>query len=104
MKITNLSSGKVSQIDETTFDYGKIKKGSNTTFQLLFAEDSPIAYSKKSHCGCFTINMAQEEGSIKATFSYDSNLLGEFNKPVSIFYKKDGKEEKVQIKIKGIVK
>jgi len=103
MKITNLTEAKV-KLTEDTLDYGKIKKGSNTTFQLLIEENEPISFVKNKNCGCFKVKGSNEDGKIKLDFTYDSNLLGEFNKPINIFYNHEGVEKRVTIKVKGNVR
>ena len=104
MKITNLSDAKIKQTDNVNFDYGQIKKGSNTTFQLIIEETAPISFVKNRNCGCFTVKGSTEEGKVKLDLTYNSNLLGSFNKDVNIFYNQEGQEKRVTLKIKGNVR
>ena len=103
MTITNLTEAKVTQTGET-FDYGKIKKGSNSLFQIIIEEDSPIDFKRTKACGCMTLKCVTEDGKVKCDVSYNSNLVGDFNKPVEIFYLYGDTEKKTTIKVKGTVK
>lgn len=106
--IKNLSPHKIKEIqsaDSYNISYGQIKKGSDTQIQLLLEEEGKVLSNATSkHCGCLTFNSVNEGGAIKINIRYNSNLSGQFDKPMNITYREDGQERKLKINVKGVVK
>jgi len=103
MKVNNLTPHKLKEAGLSTFDYGNIKKGEDTTVNFLL-EDLDVIYARASHCGCFSVNANSEKNGILLTVRYNSNLLGSFNKPITVYYTQNGQLLNNKITIKGNVK
>ncbi|MEM7039095.1 MAG: DUF1573 domain-containing protein, partial [Bacteroidota bacterium] len=94
--------------NETTHDFGTVKKGDKTefTFQFTNTSDAPVTLKNvKASCGCTTPKWTRdpvgpgETGDIHVT--YNSNRIGPFNKSVRINY--NDRTDPVMVYIKGKV-
>lgn len=90
----------------TTYDFGKIKKGSPGTYVFSFknsGKSSLFLKSVQSTCGCTTPTWPREPvapgktGDIKV--KYDTNLIGAFTKSVTV----ESNAKTVTLTIKGAV-
>jgi hypothetical protein len=75
----------------TSHDFGKLKKGSDCTFEFVFkntGKSDILITNVSASCGCTTPEYSKEpvkknlEGKIKVR--YDSNRIGQFTKTVTI--------------------
>lgn len=93
---------------ETTYNFGKIKKGVPVTHEFPFSNinDNPIVITNASaSCGCTTPDWPKaaimKDKSDKITAGFNAGAVGPFNK--SIFVTVDGASAPVELKITGEV-
>ncbi len=94
--------------EKTTHDYGTIKKGADGTYEFVFKNTGkePLILSKpRSNCGCTVPDWPQEPimpgQSNKIKVTYNTNLIGVFNKQVTII--SNASNSPVVLQIKGTV-
>jgi hypothetical protein len=92
----------------TVHDYGTIEQGSDGSCQFVFTNmgTTPLVLSNvRASCGCTVPTWPREpilpgkEGSIKVV--YNTNLVGSFNKSISV--NSNAKNNEVILNIKGTV-
>lgn len=92
----------------TIHDYGTIEKGSDGSCNFVFTNtgQTPLVLSNvRASCGCTVPTWPREpilpgkEGSIKVV--YNTNLVGNFNKSISV--SSNAKNKEVVLNIKGNV-
>lgn len=78
--------------EKLVHDYGTIKKGSDGSFDFSFTNKgkSPLVVTTvKSSCGCAAVEWPEEpvlpgeKGNVRV--KYNTNLEGEFSKPVTVY-------------------
>ena len=98
----------ISWLDETSYDFSNVKKGSSVvaTFEFLNNGSEVVIISDaKGSCGCTSVKFPQqpilpgEKGTIKAIFNAQS--IGNFYKTVTVTT--NTKESTKVLNIKGIV-
>lgn len=102
-------SAPVMTFEKTTHDYGTIQKGSDGAYEFVFKNTGkePLILSKpRSNCGCTVPDWPQEPimpgQSNKIKVTYNTNLIGIFNKQVTII--SNAVNSPVVLQIKGTVK
>lgn len=104
MEIINLSTEK-GQLNNNVFDYGEIKRNTDTKIQILLKSNDPLQHkSISSSCGCTGVETTETDGNLIIKIGYNSNLLGSFNKKLTEIYIIGGQKKELQITIKGTVK
>lgn len=103
-----LSASAAFQWSETTYDFGKTKKGQPVSYEFRFKNTgmSPLIISSvKASCGCTVAAYTREpvergaSGFVRAT--YDAAKVGVFNKTVTVLANTPGGT--VQLTVKGEV-
>ncbi|MEN2435151.1 DUF1573 domain-containing protein [Weeksellaceae bacterium A-14] len=104
-----LASAQSITFEQTTLDYGTIKKGSdgNRTFVVKNTGDKPLIIEKvKPSCGCTTPEWSKEPilpgKTGKIAVHYNTNLVNPFQKLIEV-YSNDPKNSRSVIYIKGTV-
>ncbi|WP_442879486.1 DUF1573 domain-containing protein [Chryseobacterium sp.] len=103
------ASAQTITFDQTTFDYGNIKPGSEGTrfFTVKNTGDKPLVLSNvKPSCGCTTPEWSQDPilpgKSAKIKVGYNTAINGPFNKMIEVF-SNDPANSRTVIYIKGNV-
>ena len=108
MKIINKSI-EVGPIKELTdnhylFNYSKVYQGDNMDV-IIEADDEDgniTELTASSSCGCTEPEVKlNEDGKIELKIKYNSNLLGEFYKRVTVLYKANGTQKIFEVDIEG---
>ena len=108
MKITNKSIevGPIEELNENhyLFNYSKVYQGTNMDVVIEIEDENITDLSANSSCGCTEpVVSLEDENTIKLTIKYNSDLLGEFYKRVTVFYKSGKGNKSLQIDIEGNV-
>lgn len=103
IEVINLSGDKVSlyknENNEQVVDFGKIKKGSDATFNVLVKSDIELSSSVGVMCGCTTPSVKFTNEGMLLTVNYSNRVTGTFTKAITV-RSKDNRKRKI-IKIKG---
>lgn len=110
MKIINKSI-EVGPIKELTnnhylFNYSEVYQGDNmdVIIEVEDEEGNITELDARSSCGCTEPEVRLDEhGKIELKIKYNSNLLGEFYKRVTVFYKTNGIQKIFEVDIEGNV-
>ena len=103
IEVINLSGDKVSlyknENNEQVVDFGKIKKGSDATFNVLVKSDVDLSSSVGVTCGCTTPSVKFTNEGMLLTVNYSNRVTGKFTKTITV-RSKDNRKRNI-IKIKG---
>jgi hypothetical protein len=97
------------QFEQTTFDYGEIKKASEGICEFKFTNNgnAPLILTNvRSSCGCtvpdWTKAPIQKGKTGRITVKYNTHIVGSFSKNITVY--SNGSDSPIVLNIKGIVK
>ncbi|MCF6358275.1 MAG: DUF1573 domain-containing protein [Draconibacterium sp.] len=86
-------------------NYGKINYNEDSSFIVIINDKDIENVTVKSSCGCTVAKPSRKkDNTIEISIKYDTKRKGEFNKNITISYKKNNKERKTLINITGNVR